>query len=72
MSFNQVNNNQNIDANAYRKQIIEKLAVMSDEEKIALGFKEADSIMTLDEFKTFCNELINDISNYREAIECLK
>ena len=44
----------------------------SDEEKIELGFKEADNVMSLDEFKVFCNELMNDISNYREAIECLK
>lgn len=43
----------------------------SDEEKISLGFKEADNKMTLDEFKSFCNELINDITNYKEAIECL-
>lgn len=44
----------------------------SDEEKIELGFKEADKTMTLDEFKSFVDELINDISNYKEAIECLK
>ncbi|DAA85313.1 TPA: SAM-dependent methyltransferase [Candidatus Gastranaerophilales bacterium HUM_2] len=43
----------------------------SDEEKISLGFKEADNQMTLDEFKSFCNELVNDITNYKEAIECL-
>ena len=45
MSFNQVNNNQNIDANAYRKQIIEKLAVMSDEEKIALFSMNAGGLL---------------------------
>lgn len=44
----------------------------SDEEKIELGFKEADKTMTLDEFKSFIDELVNDISNYKEAIECLK
>lgn len=44
----------------------------TDEEKIALGFKEADNIMTLDEFKNFLDELVNDIGNYKEAIECLK
>ena len=43
----------------------------SNEEKIRLGFEEADNIMTLDEFKSFCNELINDITNYKETIECL-
>ena len=43
----------------------------SDEEKIFLGFKEADNKMTLDEFKSFCDELVNDIANYKEAIECL-
>lgn len=44
----------------------------SDEEKIQLGFKEADDIMTLDEFKSFIDDLVNDMSNYKEAIECLK
>lgn len=43
----------------------------SEEEKIKLGFKEADNIMTLEEFKSFCDELINDITNYKESIECL-
>jgi len=43
----------------------------SNEEKIKLGFEEADNIMTLDEFKSFCNELISDITNYKETIECL-
>ena len=44
----------------------------SDEEKISLGFKEADDIMTLNEFKAYIDDLLNDISNYKEAIECLK
>ncbi len=44
----------------------------SDEEKIQLGFKEADDIMTLDEFKIFIDNLVNDMNNYKEAIECLK
>ena len=44
----------------------------TDEEKIELGFKEADNTMTLDEFRSFLDELVNDINNYREAIECLK
>lgn len=44
----------------------------SDEEKIQLGFKEADDVMTLDEFKTFIDDLVNEMSNYKEAIECLK
>lgn len=44
----------------------------SDEEKIQLGFKEADDIMTLDEFKSFIDDLVNDMTNYKEAIECLK
>ena len=43
----------------------------SDEEKITLGFKEADNVMTLEEFRSFCDELVNDITNYKEAIECL-
>ena len=44
----------------------------SDEEKIELGFKEADDIMTLDEFKIFIDDLVNDMNSYKEAIECLK
>ncbi|MBD5087036.1 MAG: N-6 DNA methylase [Clostridiales bacterium] len=44
----------------------------TDEEKIALGFKEADNSMTLNEFQIFIDELVNDIQNYKEAIECLK
>ena len=44
----------------------------SDEEKIRLGFKQADNTMTLDEFKTFLDSLVNDMNSYKEAIECLK
>lgn len=44
----------------------------TDEEKISLGFKKADSVMTLDEFKTYLDELVNDMNSYKEAIECLK
>lgn len=44
----------------------------NDEEKIALGFKEADDVMSLDEFKSFIDDLVNDMINYKEAIECLK
>lgn len=44
----------------------------NDEEKITLGFKEADDVMSLDEFKSFINDLINDMNSYKEAIECLK
>lgn len=44
----------------------------TEEEKINLGFKEADNIMNLDEFKLFLDELVNDVNNYKEAVECLK
>lgn len=44
----------------------------TDEEKIELGFKEADNVMTLNEFQLFLDELTNDIANYKEAMECLK
>lgn len=44
----------------------------TEEEKIELGFKEADNTITLDEFESFIDELVNDINNYKEAIECLK
>lgn len=43
----------------------------TDEEKIQLGFKEAANLMTLSEFKSFLDELIKDINDYKEAIECL-
>ena len=44
----------------------------TDEEKIALGFKEADDVMSLIEFQTFLDVLVNDIADYKEAVECLK
>lgn len=44
----------------------------SDDEKIELGIIKKDNIMTLDEFKTYVSELIGDIQDYKEAIECLK
>lgn len=44
----------------------------SEDEKIELGIIKKDNIMTLDEFKTYISELIEDIQDYREAIECLK
>ena len=44
----------------------------TDEEKIELGFKEADDVMTLDEFKVFIDGLVNDMNSYKEVIECLK
>lgn len=44
----------------------------TESEKIGLGFQEADNTMTLGEFQTFLDDIINDIHNYKEAIECLK
>lgn len=44
----------------------------TEEEKIELGFKEADKTMTLNEFQSFLDGLVNDINNYKEAVECLK
>ena len=44
----------------------------SDEEKIELGIKKKDTIMSLEEFHGYISELIDDIKNYQEAIECLK
>lgn len=44
----------------------------SDEEKIALGIKKKDTVMSLDEFGGYISELINDIRGYQEAVECLK
>lgn len=44
----------------------------TDEEKIKLGFKEAENKMTLSEFQLVIDELINDMNDYKEAIKCLK
>lgn len=44
----------------------------STEEKIELGIKKKDMIMSLDEFSGYISELMNDIKGYQEAVECLK
>lgn len=44
----------------------------SDEEKEKLGIKKADNIMSLNEFHSFIDELIDDINEYKETVECLK
>ena len=44
----------------------------SDKEKIELGFKKADCVMSLDEFKSYLDTLVNYVISYKEAIECLK
>ena len=44
----------------------------SDDEKEKLGIKKADNIMSLNEFHSFIDELIDDINEYKETIECLK
>ena len=44
----------------------------TDEEKELLGIKKKDNIMSIDEFNTFVGELISDIKDYQEALECLK
>jgi len=44
----------------------------SNQEKITLGFKEADNVMTLSEFQSFIDQVMNDMVSYKEAIECLK
>lgn len=44
----------------------------SEEEKIELGFKQADDSMTLDEFQSFLEDLVSEINGYKEAVECLK
>jgi len=44
----------------------------SNEEKEALGTKKKDNLMSLNEFNTFVDELIEDIKNYQEAIKCLE
>lgn len=44
----------------------------TESEKIELGFKKAANRMSLTEFQSFLEELVNDIKDYKEAIECLK
>lgn len=44
----------------------------TDEEKEALGIKQKDNIMELDEFNGYITELIDEIKDYQEAIKCLK
>ncbi len=44
----------------------------NDDEKISMGVKKADVIMSLDEFNNYLIEVIADINNYGEAIKCLK
>ena len=44
----------------------------SDEEKVKMGVKKADVVMSLDEFQTYLNDIIVDINNYGEAIQCLE
>ena len=44
----------------------------TDEEKIKLGFKKADNVMNLDEFKSFIDSLVNDMQKFKEEVECLK
>ena len=44
----------------------------TDEEKVIMGVKKADTIMNLDEFNDYLNSVIADINNYGEAIKCLK
>ena len=44
----------------------------SDEEKIELGIKKKDKVMSLDEFGGYISELMSDIKGYQEAVECLK
>lgn len=44
----------------------------TDEEKVKMGVKKADVIMSLDEFGEYLTEIVADINNYGEAIKCLK
>lgn len=44
----------------------------SDEEKIELGIKKKDTVMSLEQFSGYISELIADIKDYQEAVECLK
>lgn len=44
----------------------------TDEEKIELGIKKKDKVMSLDEFGGYISELMSDIKGYQEVVECLK
>ena len=44
----------------------------TDEEKVKIGVKKADVIMSLDEFSEYITGIVADMNNYGEAIKCLK
>lgn len=44
----------------------------TDEEKVKMGVKKADVIMSLDEFGEYITGIVADMNNYGEAIKCLK
>ena len=44
----------------------------NDEEMVEMGVKKADVIMGLDDFHAYLDGIIADITNYGEAIKCLK
>ena len=43
----------------------------TDEEKIALGFKEQTNAMTVSEMQLFLETVIEEITNYKEELSCL-
>lgn len=44
----------------------------TDEERVQMGVKKADVIMSLDEFDKYLLDIVSDINNYGEAVKCLK
>lgn len=44
----------------------------SEEEKVELGFKQANNIMSVSEFQSFIEEVMEEMEAYKEAVECLK
>lgn len=43
----------------------------TDKEKIKIGVKKADNIISLNEFEEYIKNIIQDISEYSEAVKCL-
>lgn len=59
-----------LDENVSRSWVVDNL--WSDEEKVELGIKDEEKIMTSEEFSDFIDKVINDLIAYKEAIKNVK
>ena len=44
----------------------------TEEEKIAIGLKKQNNTMSLDEFQDFIDQIVEQMNEYKELLECLK